>query len=111
MITIEHLARTALRRESLLLRSLTHGFLRTTTDLTTVARPQTADPLVLGTAAALFAQPAPAWAATIGAVPEPTHLLQAALTMRRLRYLCETEAPEPLRRRQLYAPPDFLSFA
>jgi len=31
--------------------------------------------------------------------------------MRRLRDLCRDAAPEPLRRRNLYAPPDYLAFA
>jgi hypothetical protein len=34
-----------------------------------------------------------------------------AETMKRLRTLCETQAPEPMRKRRLYAPPIFLEFA
>jgi hypothetical protein len=30
--------------------------------------------------------------------------------MKRLRTLCETQSPEPLRRQNLYTPPDFLKF-
>jgi hypothetical protein len=47
----------------------------------------------------------------IGPVPEPVFLLESATRMKRLRILCETEAPEPLRKRGLFAPPDFLTFA
>jgi hypothetical protein len=35
----------------------------------------------------------------------------AAETLPRLRRLCEEEGPEPLRRRGLLAPPDFLTAA
>ncbi len=53
----------------------------------------------------------PDWTAIVGAAPEPVYLVKAASTMRRLRELCESEAPEPLRRRLIYAPPDFLRVA
>jgi hypothetical protein len=39
---------------------------------------------------------------------DPTFLVRAAATLPRLRRTCELEGPEPLRRRRLYAPPDFL---
>jgi hypothetical protein len=38
------------------------------------------------------------------------HLLEAATRMKRLRAHCESEAPEALRKRGLYAPADFLTF-
>jgi hypothetical protein len=37
--------------------------------------------------------------------------LKSAQTMRRLRETCIAESPLPLRRRGLYAPADFLTFA
>ena len=42
---------------------------------------------------------------------EPVYLVRAAETMPRLRRSCETEGPEPLRARQVYAPPEFLTAA
>ena len=33
------------------------------------------------------------------------------MKLRLLRALCETQAPEPLRKRRLSAPPNFLEFA
>jgi hypothetical protein len=118
MTTLELLAQTALRRDNLQLRSLTQDFLREYPSLRAVARPHTDNMQVLGTAAALVEllaqrtnQMPPLWTQEVGAVPEPTFLLQAASQMPRLRELCEAEAPEPLRKRHLYAPPDFLSFA
>ena len=117
MVTLEALAETALRRESLQLRSLAQDFVRDHPQLTNIPRPAIDNPQVLGTAAGLLellaqrtGQAAPAWTREIGAVPEPMFLLEAATRMRRLRALCEAEAPEPLRKRGLFAPPDFLTF-
>ena len=52
----------------------------------------------------------PAWTCEIGAVSHPVFLLKAAEYMPRLRALCESESPEPLRRRGLFAPPEYLTF-
>jgi len=118
MVTIESVAIAALAGEGLLLRSLVQDFLREQSDLSSSPKPQTDDVRVLATAAALielFAarlqQQPPAWAQTVGALAEPIYLLKAASTMKRLRVLCETQAPAPLRRRRLYAPPNYLEFA
>ena len=56
-------------------------------------------------------QTPPSWTKEIGALNEPFYLLRSAETMKRLRVLCETQSPEPMRKRQLYAPPNFLEFA
>jgi len=56
-------------------------------------------------------QPPPPWAAAVPAAPAPVFLVRAAARMPRLRRACETEGPEPLRRRQLFAPADFLTAA
>lgn len=56
-------------------------------------------------------QPPPSWTAGIDAVPTPIFLVRAARTMPRLRRLCEEEGPEPLRRRAILAPPEFLRVA
>lgn len=118
MVTLETLAETALRRDSLQLRSLVQDFVRQHPQFTAIARPRTENQQILGTAAALLellaqriGRPAPAWTRDIGPVPMPMFLLEAATRMPRLRLLCETESPEPLRKRGLYAPPDFLTFA
>ena len=117
MVTLEMLARTALRRDSLLLRGLAQSFLEQQPRLTDVPRPTVDDSWILGTSAALLellaerrGEPAPAWTRDVGPVPQPVLLVEAATRMKRLRLLCETEAPAPLRKRGLYAPPDFLVF-
>ncbi|MEZ4294569.1 MAG: hypothetical protein R3B70_06310 [Polyangiaceae bacterium] len=53
----------------------------------------------------------PTWASTIEGVSTPVYLVKAARTMPRLRRLCEEEGPEPLRRRRILAPPEFLTVA
>ncbi len=118
MTALEAMAETALLRDGLRLRSLAQDFVRNHPHLTSIPRPDIDNPQILGTAAALVellaeraGQPAPTWTGAIGAVPIPMFLLQAATRMKHLRALCEAEAPEPLRKRGLYAPPDFLSFA
>ncbi len=118
MVQIEQLAEAALKRDSLRLRSLLQDWLETAPVVSTVAKPLTSDPRVLAVSAALLeliaarlGQPHPAWTRDVGPLDEPYYLLEAALRMKHLRALCEREAPEPLRRRRIYAPPNFLEFA
>lgn len=61
--------------------------------------------------AARLGQSPPAWAGSVPPAPERLYLVRAASNMPRLRALCEREGPEPLRRRGLLAPPEFLSIA
>lgn len=61
--------------------------------------------------AARAGQAPPAWASGVAVAPTPVCLVKAARTMPRLRQLCEQEGPEPLRRRGILAPPDFLTVA
>ncbi len=118
MATLSEIAQAAIDRDALKLRALTQEFLGQQPDLIHLPRPMLSDPTQLAAAAALvelFAlrqhQPPPGWAADIGPAPQPFFLVASALTMKHLRHLCETEAPEPLRKRGLYAPPNFLEFA
>jgi hypothetical protein len=118
MDPLEQLAEAALQRDSLRLRSLVQDMLRANTDWNALPRPQTKDETLLAIAASLAEllatrqnQTPPTWTKEISALKEPFFLLRAAETMKRLRVLCETQAPEPMRRRHLYAPPNFLEFA
>jgi hypothetical protein len=117
MVQIEDLAEAALQGDSLLLRSLVQDFFQESPCLSKIEKPDSTSPQLLATAAALlelFAdrmhQPAPMWTKQIGPSPEPVYLLKSAATMKRLRQLCETAAPESLRKRRLYAPPNYLEF-
>ena len=53
----------------------------------------------------------PSWTAGVPAAPQPLFLVRAASTMPRLRRICEESAPEPLRKRKILAPPEFLMVA
>lgn len=118
MAKIEELAIAVLAYDSLLARALIQGFYDPALNLAHISKPDTADPEILATSAALIellalrrGQKAPAWTEDVGPLRESRYLLRAAASMRRLRRLCETEAPEPLRKRRLFAPPNFLEFA
>lgn len=118
MIRIEQIAQAALAGDSLLTRSLAQDFLREQKDFANLPQPSTTDTRVLALSASLaelFAsrrhQTAPAWTKSVGGVNEPIFLVKSALTMKRLRELCETEAPLPLRKRKFFAPPNYLEFA
>jgi len=118
MVRIEQLAEAALAGEALTLRSLAQDWLLENPCMTACPRPAISDPQVLVVSAALvelFAdragQPPPPWSHSIGPLAQPRYLLRAAETMKRLRRTCETESPLPLRRRNLYAPAEFLQFA
>lgn len=118
MEPIEQLARAALERDHLKLRSLVQDLTRSHTDYSILPRPATTDQRLLVVSAALAEllaqrnnQHPPAWTKEIGALKEPFFLLESAATMKHLRTLCETQSPEPMRKRLLYAPPHFLAFA
>lgn len=118
MELLEQLAQAALTRDHLTLRSLVQDLTRAKTDFGKLPRPNTTDTRLLVISAALTEllaqrnnQTPPAWTKEIGALNEPFFLLESALTMKRLRTLCETQSPEPMRKRLLYAPPHFLEFA
>ena len=118
MIQIKQIAEATLFEDGLQVRSLVQDFFRQHPNLAAITPPETDDERVLAISAALlelFAlrtnQTAPTWTHHVGALPEPIYLLKAAQYMKRLRQLCEQESPEPLRKRGLYAPPDYLTFA
>jgi hypothetical protein len=118
MEPIEQLAQAALDRDHLKLRSLVQDLTRSKTDFSVIPRPSATDARLLILSAALTEllaqrnnQIPPAWTKEIGALNEPFFLLKSAMTMKRLRTLCETQSPEPMRKRLLYAPPHFLEFA
>jgi hypothetical protein len=83
-----------------------------------VPRPQGLDPVGLVVAAGIVellagraGHAAPPWTQTIGAAPAPVLLVRAAAHLPRLRRMCEEDGPEPLRRRRILAPPEFLTAA
>lgn len=118
MISLEDIALAALDGEALTLRSLVQDWLPAVTRFSDIPCPATHDSAVLAVSAALaelFAdragQLAPAWTSVVSGLPEAIFLVRSAATMKRLRRMCEEESPWPLRRRNLYAPADYLQFA
>jgi hypothetical protein len=118
MVLIDDLARAALARDALTLRSVAQTFLLQQLRISECAEPQTSDEKVRIVSAALIELLAmhqqvapPPWARKIGGLDAPFFPVMASEKMRRLRHLCETESPEPLRRRNIFAPPTFLESA
>ena len=107
------LSRDALRARQWVADAERSGF-----DWSAVPPPRALDPLGLALGAALVemmaarhGRPVPSWTSSVPAAPQRIFLVQAAEFLPRLRRLCEEEGPEPLRRRGLLAPPDFLTAA
>lgn len=118
MELIEQLAQAALERDHLKLRSLVQDLIRAKIDIGNLPKPTTTDARLLTVTASLVELLAvrqkrtpPEWTKEIGPLNEPFFLLESAATMKRLRILCETQSPEPMRKRLLYAPPHYLDFA
>ncbi|HEX4793389.1 MAG TPA: hypothetical protein VH370_06335 [Humisphaera sp.] len=118
MVRTEQLAEAALSGDALLLRSLAQDWLSENGSIAQCARPRSEDRTILAIAAGIVellaqrrGQMPPIWAISIGGIEEPLFLVRSAQSMPRLRYLCETQSPIPLRKRNLLAPPTFLEFA
>jgi hypothetical protein len=87
-------------------------------DWSRIVEPSDLDAVGLAVAAAIVEMMAdrhgferPSWTSAVPPVSHPVFLVRAAESLPRLRRLCEIEGPEPLRRRGLLAPPDFLTAA
>lgn len=118
MNCLNDVANAALNRDALQLRSLVQDLIRGRQKLSELAAPITNDERLLSVAAAIVEllaertnQPAPEWAAKVGPVHEQIFLVAAAERLLSLRQLCEEESPEPLKRRRLLAPPNYLTWA
>ena len=109
---LRDLVQALLRRDALTARQWVADAARESIVWSDVPRPVGCTALELAVAAGiveLFASRAdqrpPPWTATVSHAPAPVYLVRAAETMPRLRRLCETEGPEPLRWRHVFAPP------
>ncbi len=118
MVTLNDVVDAALNRDGLLLSGATQEFLRVTPRLSDVPQPTALSERQLVVAAAIMellslrtAQSAPAWTAKIGGLKESFFLVAEAETMKHLRVMCEEESPEPMRKRGLFAPPQYLTWA
>ena len=117
-MNLSDLVRALLSFETLIARQWVADSLRQGVVWVSMPAPTDLDPVGLGVAAGVAellaeraGQAPPPWASSVEVGFETVWLVKAARTMPRLRKLCETEGPEPLRRRGILAPPEFLSVA
>jgi len=117
VIKLEELADASLKRDALRLNSLVQDLWRSGVPLSSLPKPVAARQASLVIIAALlellaqqWRQAPPAWTREIGAMPQPFFFSKYAEKMPNLRRQCETDSPLPLKKRGLYAPPDFLTF-
>ena len=115
---LTELVRALIACDALAARQWVADALRQGIEWSRVPEPRMRDPMEMAVAAAVVellaqraGQPAPDWTGTVPPAPEPVFLVRAAATMPRTRRLCEEEGPEPLRRRKILAPPEFLTIA
>lgn len=115
MTPLEQIAVQILARNPLEVRSLMQDYLRGGMPLRLEHAPTSDDPqirVVTAAIAELIAarteQQAPAWANQIGKLPAPIYLVEAATKSPKMRARIEQESPEPLRKRNLFAPPGYL---
>jgi hypothetical protein len=118
MELIEQLAEAAISQDHLRLRSLVQDLISSQMQINKLRAPQSNYARIRAASASIAEliamrqnQLPPPWTKEIGALKEPLYLLKSAYQMKRLRELCETQSPEPMRKRKLYAPPHFLEFA
>jgi hypothetical protein len=116
MVDALMLAEAALKRDALLLRSLVQDLERSRISLEELPPPDSTRPEVQSCAASLVellasrrGEASPEWTRDVPVLSQTFFLVAAAETMPRLRKLCEEQSPEPLRKRGLLAPPDFLT--
>ena len=112
------LAKALLRYDALAARQWVADFQRSPTPWSDLGRPEDGTDEENAVAAGVIelmaeraGQDAPTWIHDIPPSPRPIFLVRAAETMPRLRHTCEFEGPLSLRRRRLFAPPDFLTAA
>lgn len=115
---LRELVRAILSYDALTARQWVADSLRQAFVWASMPKPTDLDEVEMGVAAGVVellasrvGQAPPSWTTTIEASPTPVFLVKAARTMPRLRRLCEDEGPEPLRRRGILAPPEFLTVA
>lgn len=117
-IPIKQIASMLLARDDFHLRLYVQALLREEPHFAAMPQPDTNDLRILSVAAALVEllaqrarQEPPTWTAAVGALPEPFFVMEWAERPGFTRDLCLNESPEPLKRRNIFAPPNFLEMA
>lgn len=118
MSDFNEIVKAAVSRDNLWLRGAVQEFVRLRPRLVDIAKPEVESTLEIVVAAGIMEllamrlnQEAPSWTGEIGGLSEPFYLATVAERMPFTRRLCEEESPEPLRNRNLLAPPQFLTWA
>jgi len=118
MTSLEQIATQILAKNPLEVRSLVQDYVRRGAPLWSECAPDSNDPEIRAVAAAIAeliasrtAQQAPAWVDQIGRLPAPVYLVEAAAQSPKMRARIERESPEPLRKRNVFAPPGYLEIA
>jgi hypothetical protein len=115
---IQRIAQAILAKNELLAADLTQDFFReaSRTPIRAIPRPPLEDERQLALCASLLelfaerlGQQPPSWTAEVAPLPAPLFLVEWP-RMKRLRDMCERESPEPLRKRNLFAPSTYLEF-
>lgn len=111
----EQLARSILAGDALAVRSAAQDWLRSSPILGREPAPQSSDPELRAVAAGVVellctrtGQTPPSWVISTGAAPRPVFLVEAAHRSPKLRARVQLESPEPLRKRNVFAPPGYL---
>ena len=115
MTTAENIATAILAKDALTVRSLVQDWLRSSPVCATEPAPISNDARVRVVAAAVLelladraGQAAPAWVGTVGQLPAPLFLVEAASHSPKMRARVERESPEALRRHNVFAPASYL---
>lgn len=115
MTPLEQIAAQILANNPLEVRSLVQDYLRHARPLWLERAPTSDDQQIRAVTAAIAeliavrtAQKAPAWTSQIGRLPAPVYLVEAATRSPRMRARIEQESPEPLRKRNVFAPSSYL---
>lgn len=117
MAWLEDITSAVASRDAFHASALMHDLQRAPLDFATLARPNvSAEWLPLAAAIVeLLAErqgiSPPRWIAEVGALDQPFYALAYALKLPRLREQCERESPPALRRRNVFAPMQFLTVA
>jgi hypothetical protein len=115
MTPLERISTQILANNPFEVRSLMQDYLRLGAPLWSERAPDSDDPKIRAVTAAIAeliatrtAQQAPAWVNQIGRLPTPVYLVEAAARSPKMRARIEQESPEPLRKRNVFAPPGYL---
>jgi len=115
MTPLEKIAARILAKNPFEVRSLVQDYLRRGAPVGSERAPDSNDPKIRAVTAAIAeliatrtAQQAPTWVDQIGRLPTPVYLVEAVAKSPKMRARVEQESPEPLRKRNVFAPPGYL---